>query len=54
MMWVDDVEHAVRDLFVNERRTKIVSEIKRKTDSINLALEELTAGLENNAKGILG
>jgi hypothetical protein len=54
MMWVDDVEHAIRDLFVNDKRTKIVSEIKRKTDPINLALEELTAGLENNAKSIFG
>ncbi len=52
-MLVDDIEHVVRDLFMNEKRDKIVSELTRKAGSIDTALETLIDNFENNVKSVL-
>ncbi len=52
LMWVDTCEHVIRDLFMNNRRTRIVSELTRNAGSIDEALDALIYSFEDNVRSV--
>ncbi len=54
LFYIPDVERLIRDLFMNEKRDRIVSDLARKAGTFDTQIEELIVGFEENVKSVLG
>ncbi len=54
LFYIPDVERLVRDLFWNDKRGRIVSDLARKAGTFEVQIEELITNFENNVKSIHG
>ena len=53
LFYIPDVERLVRELFMNMKRDKIVSDLARKAGTFDTQIEELIVGFEENVKSVL-
>ncbi len=54
LFYIPDIERLIRDLFMNEKRDRIVSDLARKAGTFDTQIEELIVGFEENVKSVLG